>query len=109
MTTSAALVTRAVAALVVMKIVVFCTAAKHGTTALAVPATVILPLPIHNIFRNYEHRWIYDYEELRKTAMYAGIPPAAIRRSRDHMYRGHVKSEDCDVRGDTTRRHTQVT
>ena len=36
---------------------------------------------VNNIFRNYEHRWVYDYEELALCAKKAGIPDAAVRRS----------------------------
>jgi hypothetical protein len=36
---------------------------------------------INNIFRNYEHRWVYDYEEFAAVAAHAGIPPSAVRRS----------------------------
>jgi len=36
---------------------------------------------VNNIFRNYEHRWIYDFEEIVRTAQVAGIPSSAVRRS----------------------------
>jgi len=36
---------------------------------------------VNNIFRNYEHRWIYDFEELSRTAQHAGVPASAIRNS----------------------------
>ena len=37
---------------------------------------------VNNIFRNYEHRWIYDYEEFEAVAVHAGIPRAAVIHSR---------------------------
>jgi len=36
---------------------------------------------VNNIFRNYEHRWIYDFEEVVRTAHVAGIPVDAVHRS----------------------------
>ena len=36
---------------------------------------------VNNIFRNYEHRWIYDFEEFTAAARHAAIPAAAIHRS----------------------------
>ena len=29
---------------------------------------------VNNIFRNYEHRWVYDFEEFAAVAVHAGIP-----------------------------------
>ena len=37
---------------------------------------------VNNIFRNYEHKWVYDLEEMTRTAMHAGIPESAVKRSR---------------------------
>ena len=34
---------------------------------------------VNNIFRNYEHQWVYDFEEMTRTAMAAGIPRTAVR------------------------------
>ena len=36
---------------------------------------------VNNIFRNYEHQWVYDFEEMTRTAMHAGIPQSAVKRS----------------------------
>ena len=36
---------------------------------------------VNNIFRNYEHQWVYDFEEVVRTAQVAGIPAGAVRRS----------------------------
>ena len=36
---------------------------------------------VNNIFRNYEHRWVYDFEEFAAVAVHAGIPRDAIRKS----------------------------
>ena len=36
---------------------------------------------VNNIFRNYEHKWVYDFEEMTRTAMHAGIPESAVKNS----------------------------
>lgn len=36
---------------------------------------------VNNIFRNYEHQWVYDFEEIVRTAQHAGIPADAVHRS----------------------------
>ena len=36
---------------------------------------------VNNIFRNYEHKWVYDLEEMTRTAMHAGIPESAVKNS----------------------------
>jgi len=41
----------------------------------------------NNIFRNYGHEWIYDYEELRHALRYAGVDPKLACRS-DRAGRG---------------------
>ena len=35
---------------------------------------------VNNIFRTREHQW-YDLEEMTRTAMHAGIPQSAVKRS----------------------------
>ena len=35
---------------------------------------------VNNIFRNYEHRWVYDYNEVLRLAFDAGIPRENICR-----------------------------
>ena len=36
---------------------------------------------VNNIFRNYEHRWVYDFEEFVACAAKAGIPKEAVTHS----------------------------
>lgn len=36
---------------------------------------------VNNIFRNYEHRWVYDFEEFAAVAVHAGIPRSAVHKS----------------------------
>lgn len=36
---------------------------------------------VNNIFRNYEHKWIYDFEEFAAVAVHAGIPRSSVTRS----------------------------
>ena len=40
------------------------------------PATVV-----NNIFRNYEHKWVYDFEEFVAVSKHAGIPASQVTRS----------------------------
>ena len=42
---------------------------------------------VNNIFRNYGHEWIYDYDELRNALKFAGIDPTLACRS-DRAGRG---------------------
>ena len=42
---------------------------------------------VNNIFRNYGHQWVYDFDELRHALRYAGIDPAHACRS-DRSGRG---------------------
>ena len=42
---------------------------------------------VNNIFRNYGHQWIYDFEELKHALRYAGINPSYACRS-DRTGRG---------------------
>ena len=36
---------------------------------------------VNNIFRNYEHRWVYDFEEFAAVAVHAGVPREAVTKS----------------------------
>jgi len=36
---------------------------------------------VNNIFRNYEHRWVYDFEEFQACAVHAGVPREAVVHS----------------------------
>ena len=36
---------------------------------------------VNNIFRNYEHRWVYDFEEFAAVAVHAGVPRDAVSKS----------------------------
>ena len=36
---------------------------------------------VNNIFRNYKHKWVYDFEEVLRVAAAAGVPRAAVARS----------------------------
>ena len=54
----------------------------HGLPAPCAAFTLLFTIAIQAIDAACPAgRWIYDYEELRKTALQAGIPAAAIRRS----------------------------
>ena len=37
---------------------------------------------VNNIFRNYDHRWVYDFEEFAAVAVHAGIPREAVTKSK---------------------------
>lgn len=36
---------------------------------------------VNNVFRNYEHRWVYDFEEFTAVAVHAGVPREAVTKS----------------------------
>ena len=42
---------------------------------------------VNNIFRNYGHAWVYDYDEIRHALRAAGVDPAFACRS-DRKGRG---------------------